>query len=145
MFSRYAFFNLGAEIVLWGLSILSAIAALPSWMATEPEYVEGVRTSSGRCLARARIFMTAGCAAVWICTFLGETLSGSKDLPGLPFGFWQDHPMLLQRLLLPIDAAFAAAVMLAFHARGRGAWILRVAASIMAIASFFGSVFLWTP
>ena len=145
MFSRYAFFNLGALFVLWGLSIAGVIAGLAVWTATEPEYDEGVRSSGGRCLARARISMTAGFVAVWICTFLGETLSGSKDLPGLPFGFWQDHPVLLQRLMLPIDAAFAAAVMLAFNARGRGVWIVRVAASLMAIASFLGSVLLWTP
>jgi hypothetical protein len=145
MFSKYAFFNLGALFVLWGLSIAGVIVALPVWTATEPEYDEGVQSPSGRRLARARIFMTAGCAAVWICAFLGQTLSRSKDLPDLPFGFWQDHPVLLQRLFLPIDAAFAAAAFLAFQARGRGAWIVRVAASILAIASFIGSVILWSP
>ena len=144
MFSRYAFFNVGALFVLWGLSTAGVIAALPVWTAAEPEYDEGVQSPSGRRLARARILMTAGCAAVWICTCLGQTLSGSKDLPDLPFGFWQDHPVLLQRLFFPIDAAFAAAVFLAFQARGRGAWIVRVATSIMAVAAFLGSVLLWS-
>jgi hypothetical protein len=73
-------------------------------------------------------------------------LSGSKvlDLPNLPFGFWQDHPVILQGLFFPIDAAFAAAVMLAFLARGRRAWIVKVATSIMAVASILGSIVLWS-
>ena len=145
MFSKYAFFNIAAGLVLWGLSIVGAIATLPCWTATEPEYDEGVKSPGGRRLVRARIFMTAGCVAVWICTFLGQTLSGSNDLPGLPFGFWQDHPVLLQCLFFPIDAFFAAAVFLAFQVRGRRTWIVQLATSIMAVASFLGSVILWSP
>jgi hypothetical protein len=144
MFPKYAFFNVAAALVLFWLSVVGAIAALPGWIATEPEYDDGVQSPGGRCLARARIFMTAGCGAVWICTFLGLALSGSKELAGLTFGFWQDHPVVLQGLFFPIDAAFAASVFFATQARGRRAWIVQVATPIMAIASILGSVFLWS-
>lgn len=95
MFPRYAFFNLGAIIVLWGLTVIGAVASLPSWIATEPEHEEGVRTIGGRRLAWSRVSLTAGCVAVWVCTFLGCVVKGPKS-PFLDFGFWQDYPVALQ-------------------------------------------------
>jgi hypothetical protein len=144
MFPRYAFFNMGAIVVLWGLKVIGALAALPSWIATEPEYEEGQRTVGGRRLVWSRVSLTAGCVAVWACTLLGCVVKGPKS-PSLDFGFWQDYPVALQALFFPIDAAFVASVFFATQARGRGRLILLIAAAIMAIASMAGSVLLWTP
>ncbi len=144
MFSRYAFFDVAAELVLWGLTILGVLAALASWTAAGPDRKEGALTIGGRRLAWARVCLTAGCVAIWVATFLGSEVK-SPQSPSLPFGFWQDYPVALQILFLPIDAVFAASVILAFQARGRGRLILLIAALIMAAASLAGSIFLWSP
>ena len=144
MFPKYAFFNLGAILVLWGLTILGVLACLPCWTATAAEYEEGLRTLGGRRLVLARTCLTAGCVAVWCCTFLGSVVKGPKS-PDLDFGFWQDFPVVLQALFFPIDAALVASVFFAYGARGRGRMVLLVATQIMAVAAFAGSVILWQP
>jgi hypothetical protein len=144
MLPKYAFFDVAAGLVLCGLTIIGAVAALLGWIATKPEHKEGVRTIGGRRLARSRVSLTAGCVAVWACTFLGCVVTGPKS-PSLAFGFWQDYPVALQTLFFPIDAAFVASVFFAAEARGRGRLILLIATAILAVASLAGSTLLWTP
>lgn len=133
---------MGSFIVLWMLYIAGAIAVLPSWASAEPDCEEGAITRGGRCLVWARVLLTFGCAVVWICTFLGHALTGPS---GITFGFWQSHPVLLQKLLLLADSILAVSVVFAWKAHGSGKRILHVAAPIMAAMSAIGSIVLFRP
>ena len=52
--------GMASFFLLWVLSVIGAFAVVPSWAYPEPEYEEGVLTSGGRCMSRARLLLTSG-------------------------------------------------------------------------------------
>ena len=137
-----AFFDILAHGVLVGLSVLGFAALLPCLGGIAPESLDGERTPAGGQLARARALLILGCTIIWGCTALGYLLWRPPLF--LPFGFWRDHKVALQRISLFIDAAFVVSVVVVWKARGKGKQILLSAALAMAAASILGSVLFWS-
>jgi hypothetical protein len=138
----YMLFGATSFFFLWTLSVAGGIGVLLSWIYVEPEFEEGVLTRGSRCLVRARALLTLGCMVFWICTFLGQALTDSKD--GL-FGFWQKHPVLLPTLLFFADIPLIVSIVFAFQGRGSGRWVLSIATPIIAVACVAASIALSLP
>jgi hypothetical protein len=124
--------GMASFFLLWVLSVIGAFAVVPSWAYTEPQYEEGVLTSGGRCMSRARLLLTLGCLVFWVCLVIGYALEGDS---GPVFEFWQDHSLILIASLYYADILLIALVVFAWQARGSGKWILWIASPRVAHVS----------
>ncbi len=140
MWFESAIFGLISFYLLWILSVAGAIAVWLSWIYVEREYdEEGLLTRSSRCSVRSRLLLTASCIVFWICLLLEYALTDS------PFGFLENHPLLLIALFYFTDILLIAAVLFAWQSRGSGRWILWIATPIIAVTSIVGSIVLSLP
>jgi hypothetical protein len=142
MFSRYAFFGLGAFLLLWLLSLAGAAALCFSWMFAETNYEDGVLSRNSRYLIITRTLLAAACIIFWICTCLGHLLTAPGDVT---FGFWEHHPVALPIIFIPADITLAASALFSWQVNGPGSWVVKIATSIFFIAAIASSFILWQP
>jgi hypothetical protein len=142
MFSRYAFFGLGAFFLLWAVSIVGAAALCCSWLFAKTDYEDGVLSRNSRYLITTRALLAAACIIFWICTCLGHVLTASGE--GV-FMFWEHHPAALQITLIPADLVSAASTLFSWQLNGPRSWVVKVATAIFFLDAITSSIILWQP